>query len=161
MYFWVPIIACTHLTLLYINYTTNIFVPVVRKRILDIMLLLRTSSLREFFKSIILSIFQSYILASRVNFSRVSCIFFEPTSSLHEFILVQSLVYFFSLHPRFVSLFQSSLLYIFQSYILALLVYFNRVSFLFFMPASPLREFILVESLVYFSILHPRVASLL
>ena len=49
MYFWVPIIACPKLTSLYINYTTNEFVPVVRKRILDILLSVTTSSLREYF----------------------------------------------------------------------------------------------------------------
>ena len=41
VYFWVPIIYCTKLKLLYINHTTNGFVPVVQKRILDIMLPVR------------------------------------------------------------------------------------------------------------------------
>ena len=81
----------------------NGFVPVVRKRILDIMLPVRTSLLRKSF-------------------------------------LVESLVYFSSLRPRFASLFQLSLLYIFRAYILALRVYFSRVSCLFFEPISSLRE---------------------
>ena len=88
MYFWVPIIACSKLTSLYINSMTNRFVQVRWKRILDIMLPIRTSSL---------------------------C----------EYILVESLVYFSSLHPIFASLFCSSLLSIFQAYILALRVYFS------------------------------------
>ena len=123
MYFWVPIIACPNLTSLYINYTTNRFVPVVRKRILDIMLPLITSSLRE-----------SY--------------------------LVNSLVYFSSLHHRLTSLFHSSLLYIFHAYILASRVYFSWISCIFFKPTSSLRESILVKSCVYFSIPNPRPASL-
>ena len=90
MYFWVPSIACPKLTSLCINYTTNGFVPVVRKSILYIMLPVRTSSIRKS-------------------------------------ILVDSLVYFSSLHPRFASIFQSSLLSIFQAYILASRVYFSRV----------------------------------
>ena len=49
MYFWFPRIACINITLLYINYTTNGFLPVVQKRILDIMLPGRTSLLRESF----------------------------------------------------------------------------------------------------------------
>ena len=123
MYFWVPRIACTKLTLLYINYTTNGFVPVVQKRILDIILPARTSSLREY-------------------------------------ILVKSLVYFSGLHPRFASIFQSIVLSIFQAYILALQVYFSRVSCLFSKPTSSLRESVLVEYLVYFSSLDTRIASL-
>ena len=47
MYFWVSSISCPNLTLLYINYMTNGFVPVVPKRILDIMLRVRVSLLRE------------------------------------------------------------------------------------------------------------------
>ena len=66
--FWVPSISCLQLTLLYINYMTKKFIPVVRKSILGIMLPVRTSSL---------------------------C----------ESILVESLVYFSSLHPRFANLF--------------------------------------------------------
>ena len=51
--------------------------------------------------------FQAYILASEaVYFSRVSCLFFNPTSSLQkQSILVESLVNFSFLHPRFVSIF--------------------------------------------------------
>ena len=87
MYFWVSRIACTSSTLLYINYTTNGFVPVV-------------------WKSIIWCYASSKnILSLWVYFSRVSCLFFEPTSSLLEYILVKSLVYFWSLYPRFTSLF--------------------------------------------------------
>ena len=77
-----------------------------------------------------------------------------------ESILVDSLIYFSSLHPRFASLFQSSLLYIFRAYILALRVYFSQVSCIFFNSTSSLREFILVESLVYFSSLHHFFASI-
>ena len=123
MYFWVPSIACTNLTSLYINYTTNGFVPVVQKMILDVMLPVRTSLLCE-----------SFLVESLVYLS-----------SLHpRFVsLFQSgLLYIFSSrHPCLTSLFQSSLLYIFQAYILASRVYFNRVSCLF-------------------SSLHPRFASL-
>ena len=107
MYLWVPIIACPKLTLLYINYTTNIFVPVLRKRILDIMLpvsrIIQSILLSEMLR--LFNFFRSYILALRLFFSRVSCIFS-------------------SLHPRFASLFQSSILSIFQSYILTQLVVF-------------------------------------
>ena len=114
MCFWVPRISCTKINSLYINYMTNSFVPVVRNRILDMMLPVITSSLRAYF-------------------------------------LVDSLVYFSSLHPRFASLLQSSLLSIFRANILASRVYFSRVSCLFFEPASSLCESILVKSLVYFS----------
>ena len=139
VYFWVPIIVCPNLTSLYIHYTTNGFVPVVRKMILHIMFPVRTSSILKYilvqplvyfsilnpcfaslFQSSILSIFLTYILALRVYFSPVSCLFFDFTSSLCESILVESLVYFLSLHARFATLFQSSLLSIFQYYILAL-----------------------------------------
>ena len=75
------------------------------------------------FQSSHLSIFRAYILALRVNFSRVSCLFFEPASSLHESIFVESLVYFLSLHPRFVSLFFTLV----DQNRLALRVYFSRV----------------------------------
>ena len=90
MYFWVPITVCPKLTSFYVNYVTNGFIPVVQKRILDIMLPVRTSSLPVFvlvkslvyfsilhprsaslFQSSLLSIFRAYILASRVYFSRV------------------------------------------------------------------------------------------
>ena len=47
------------------------------------------------------------ILASRAYFSPVSCLFFEPTSSLHESILVKFLVYCSILHPLFASLYLS------------------------------------------------------
>ena len=109
MSFWVPHISCHSLTSLYINYMTNGFVPVVRKRILYIMLLVRTPSLREstlvkslvyfsslhprftsLFQLIPLYIFQAHILASQVHFIRVSCLFFDPTSSLLESITVES-----------------------------------------------------------------------
>ena len=46
-----------------------------------------------------LSIFQAYIIASRVYFRQVSCLYFKPISSLLESILVKSLVHFLSLHP--------------------------------------------------------------
>ena len=65
-------------------------------------------------------------------FSWVSCLFFKHTSSIFEYILVESLIYFLSVHPRFASLFKSSFLSIFWSYILDLRVYFSRVSCLFF-----------------------------
>ena len=87
------------------------------------------------------------------------------TSSLCKSFLVKSLVYVSSLNPRFVSLFQSSL---FQSSLLSILractlasqVYFSQVSCLFFEPTPLLQESTLAESLVYFSSLHPRFASL-
>ena len=44
MYFWVPNISCTKFTSLYINCTTNRFLPVVRKTILDIMLPVRRTN---------------------------------------------------------------------------------------------------------------------
>ena len=72
MYFWIHSISCPKLTSLYINYTTNGFVPVVQERILDIMLPKRTSSPREYF-------------------------------------LVESLVYFSSINPRFATLFYSNI----------------------------------------------------
>ena len=103
-----------------------------------------TSSLRESI-SVESLVYFSSILASQIYFSQVSCLFFEPASSLRESILVESLVYFSSLHPRFASLFQSSLLSIFQAYILASRVYFSRVSCLFFDPTSLLRESILIQ----------------
>ena len=96
------------------------------------------------FYSSLLSIFQAYILALRVYFSRGSCLFFELTSLFCEYILVESPVYFSSLHPCFTSLFYFSLLYIFQSYILASRVYFSRFSCIFFNPTSSICESILV-----------------
>ena len=90
MYFWLPRIACTKLMLLCINYTTNAIIAMLSKRILGIMLPVRTSLL---------------------------C----------EFILVKFLVYFSIPHPRFVSLFKSSLLYIYLSCILASQVCFSQV----------------------------------
>ena len=93
-----------------------------------------------------LSIFQAFILTSLVYFGRVSYLFFKPTSSICEAILVKSLVYFWRLHPRFASLFQSSLLSIFHAYILDSQVYFSRVSCLFYGPTSSLCESILVQS---------------
>ena len=120
MYFWVPSITCPKLKSLYINYMTNGFVPVVQKKILDIMLPVRTSSLRDSILVDSLVYFSSY-------FCQVSCLFFEPTSSLCESILVKSLVYFSSLHLRLASLCQLSLLSIFRAYILALRVYFSQL----------------------------------
>ena len=76
-----------------INYTTNRFVPVVKKRILDIML-----SVRRINQSSLL-----YIQLKRC----FTCLFFDPTSSLSNYILVKSLVYFSILHLRFLSLFQT------------------------------------------------------
>ena len=67
MNLWVLIIACPDSTSLYMNYMNNRFIPVVQKRILDIMLPVRTLTL---------------------------C----------ESILVDSLVYFFCLHPHFASI---------------------------------------------------------
>ena len=87
-----------------------------------------------------LSIFRAYIFALRVCFSRFSCLFFKPTSLLRESILVESFVYFSSLHTSFASLFQSSLLYIIESYILASRVYFSRFFCLFFNPTSSLHR---------------------
>ena len=49
MYFWVPIISCSNLTLLYINPKTNGIVPVVQTSILDIILLVKSSLLCEYF----------------------------------------------------------------------------------------------------------------
>ena len=54
-------------------------------------------------------------------------LFFDPTSSLRESILVDTFVYFSSLYPRFASLFYLSLLSTFWSCILALWVFFNRI----------------------------------
>ena len=127
MYFWVPSIACPKLTSLYINNTNHEFIPVVQKRILDIMLPIRISLPREFilveslvyfsilhprfaslFQLSLFSILRDYILASGVNFSRVSYLFFDPTPSHWKSILIHSLVYFSSLHPCFASIFQSS-----------------------------------------------------
>ena len=111
MYFWITSIACPKLSSLYTNYTTIRFFPVVRKWILDIMLPLRIINQSSILSLEMLceSIFRTYILDLRVYFSRVSCLFFKPTSSLREFILVESIVYFLSLHPRFErSPFQSS-----------------------------------------------------
>ena len=48
MYFWVPSFACPKLTSLYINYVTYGSVKVARKKILDIMLPVITSSLHDF-----------------------------------------------------------------------------------------------------------------
>ena len=107
-----------------------------------------------------LSIFQSYILALRVYLSRVSCILLNPTTLLRECILVESLVYFLSLHPCFVSIFQLSLLTIFQAYIIASQVYFSRFSCLFFKPTPSLWECTLVKCIVYFSSLHSGFVSL-
>ena len=83
IYFWVAIIAFLNILSLYNNHTTNSFVPVVQKNIHNIMLSVRTSLLREsifvdslvyfslicpcfagLFKSILLSSYQAYILAS-------------------------------------------------------------------------------------------------
>ena len=72
MYFWVPNIACPKLTPLYINYTTNGFVPVVRKSLLDIMLPERRIN-------------QSSLLSIEI---------IDPTYSLRKSILVESLVHF-------------------------------------------------------------------
>ena len=100
------------------------------KHILDIMLPVRRikqSSLVSL-EMLCLSIFCAYILPSRIYFSQVYCLFFKPTSSFHKSILFESLVYFLSLHSRFVGKFQLSLLSIFQAYILVLRgVYFSRV----------------------------------
>ena len=83
------------------------------------------------------------------------------TSLLRGSILVKSLVFFSSLiHPRFTSIFQSSLLSIFLAHILTSRVYFIRVYCLFFGPTSSSCESILAQSLVYFSSLPPRFASL-
>ena len=164
LYSWVPRIACTKLLSLYINYTTNGFISVIRKRILYTMLPVRTSPLREsivvdylvyfsslhilfasLFKSKLFSIFQafvltswyyfirvtfffrSYIIASWVYLSQGSCLFFKPTSSLRESILVISLLNILILHPHFTSLFLSSLLSSFRAYILVLWVYFSEL----------------------------------
>ena len=159
MYFFgYPALPVPKLTSLYINDKPIRLVSVVRKRILDIMFPVRTSSLHESilveslvyfsrlhprfarpFQTSILSIFGPYIFVLQVYFSLVSCLFFQ--------------------HPCFVSLFQLILLSIFQAYILASRVYFSRVSCLFFDPTSSLRKNILVESLVYFQSLHPCFAS--
>ena len=103
MQFWQTIIACRQLTSFHSNYMANRFVPVVRQRVLDVVLPVR--------------------------------IFW-----LCESILVEPLVYFLGLHPRFASLFQSSFLSICQ--------------------ASLLHESILVESFFQFLGPHPRFASL-
>ena len=87
---------------MYTNYTTNGFLPVVRKKILDNMLP------------------EKNILASWVFFSQASCLLFKPTSSLCKSFLVKSLVYSLRLHPRFVSLFYSSFLSFLLSYKLTL-----------------------------------------
>ena len=104
MYFWVPSIDCPRWTPVYINYMANRFVSVVWKRIIDIMIPVKI-----------------------INYSSLL--------SLDRDAL---LVYFSSLHPRFVSLFQLSLLSDFKAYILALWVYFSRLSCLFFKPTSSL-----------------------
>ena len=82
MYCWEPIITHPKLTLLYINYTTNVFVPVVNAS---------------------LCFLRSYIVASKIYFFWFSCLFFKPISLLRESILFKSLVYFSILHPRFAS----------------------------------------------------------
>ena len=105
------------------------------------MLPVRTSLLLSPFQQSLFSIFQSYILDSRVCFSRFSFLFFYPKSLLSKSILFVSLCYFQSLHPRFVSILQSSLLSIFQACILASQVY-------------------LVQSLVYFTSLYTCFTSL-
>ena len=107
IYFRVPRMSYPKLMPLCINYRTDVLVSVVRKSIIDIMLAVRRinySSLLSL-EMLCLSIFQSYILALRVYLSRVSCLFFKPTSLLHECILVESLVFFSILHPCFLSLF--------------------------------------------------------
>ena len=105
MNFWVPSIACLNLTLLYINYRTNVFIPVVRKKdswyystsknnklvsssFSRDSLLVYFSNIYHHFVSLLYSslsfIFEAYILPSRVNISRVSCLFFKSTYSLRE-----------------------------------------------------------------------------
>ena len=102
----------------------------------------------------LLSIFQAYIIALQVYFSRGSCLFFDITSLFCDYILVESPVHFSSLHPCFTSLFYFSLLSIFRSYIFVSRVCFSRFSCIFFNPKSSLCEFILVcrEILVLFLI---------
>ena len=95
MQFQIAIITCPDLNQFNINLMNNEFVPVVRKRIIDIMIPVRTSLL---------------------------C----------EYILIESLVYFSILNPCFVILFQWSLLFIFQAYILSLRLYFSLISCIFF-----------------------------
>ena len=93
MHFRIPIIACLKLTPLYINCTTNIFLQVVKIRILDIMLPVININ------QLILSIYRCF-----------ACLLFNATSLLRESILVDSLVYFLSMHLRFANLFQLILL---------------------------------------------------
>ena len=107
MYIWVTSIGCPKLTSLYINYTTNGFVPVVQKYIIYIILPVRTSSLHKSILVESLVYFWAYILASRVYFSRVDCLFFEPTSLICEYILVKSLVYFSGIFALWVYLVES------------------------------------------------------
>ena len=90
MYFWLPRIAYPKLTPLCINYKTNALISVLQKRILYIMLPVRTSSLCEsilvesfffllcphtcfviLFKSSLLYFYLVCILSKRVCFSRV------------------------------------------------------------------------------------------
>ena len=126
-YFWVRSIACPKLTSNYINYTTNVFVPVVWKRILDIMLPVITSSLCE-------SILVKYLFHFSILHPRFASIFYSillyifQASLLHESILVESLVYFSILHPCFTSLFSRvSCLFFNPTYTLAWWVYFSWV----------------------------------
>ena len=121
------------------------------------MLPVRTSSLHKSISVESLVHFQAYILVLRIFVLSSLLSNFEPTCSLRESTLVESLVYFSS--------------------ILALRVYFSRVSRLFFEPvslihesnqlsilsifqASMLRKYFLFESPVYFLSLHPRLAGL-
>ena len=105
MYFWVPSIAFPKLELLYINYTINIFVPAVQKKILDIMLPVRTSLLHKSILVEYLVYFSSLNPCFASLFSQAPCNIFEPKSSLCESILVESLVYFAYLYPCFASIF--------------------------------------------------------
>ena len=141
--------------------------PVIQKGVLDIIILVRRINDFSilFLDMIFLSIFWAYILALRVYFIQLSGLFLKPVFLLWEFILDESLIYFSNLHRRFVSPFWSSLLsifpilhprltksilfkslFFFQSYILALRVYFIQVSCLFFKPTSLLRGSIFVDS---------------
>ena len=88
MQFWVHIISYHKLTSLYINYTTNVFLPVVHASIVYF------SILHLYFVSLFwlsfLSMFQAQILALRVHFIPVSCLFFDPTSLICECIVAKS-----------------------------------------------------------------------
>ena len=55
-----------------------------------------------------LSTFQFYILSSRVNFSRVFCVFLNHTPSFCESVFVDSLVYVSNIYPHFVGLLYSN-----------------------------------------------------